>query len=392
MARESVKRKRLSPASRCGTVPLYAYTRMSERYDLVVIGAGPAGCSAALEAATLGLGSVLLLEKERLPRDKPCAGGLSPQSRRVLKRYGLWKAVVQAGYPIHGARLRTPSGRDIILRGGNRTAVVRRSRLDTILVQAAAAAGAVVRPGCLAEGLIGERGRVVGVRAGGAELKAGCVLVANGSLSRFHRHNPPRHRWLACLGRYESVPFRPHTIELVFSRELFPRYGWLFPESPQQVNIGLCLEREWLHGRRIQELFAEFLQRSFAARLAGARPAGELQVHAILPSDRIEHRNLPGTLLAGDAARLVNLFTGEGISYALRSGRLAARALAAGWRRGWSEARIAACYRASLRRLLEPSLRIGGWVCGGGRGVLHLGSRLAGLSLGRRIIYRALAR
>jgi geranylgeranyl reductase family protein len=365
---------------------------MSECYDLVIIGAGPAGCSAALEAASLGLGSVLLLEKENLPREKPCGGGIGPQSRRFLKRRGLWREVARAGYPIHAARLHTPSGQDFVLRGGSRAAVVRRSRLDAILARAAAAAGAVLRPGCPAEGLILERGRAVGVRAGGAELRAGWVLVANGSLTRFHRHSSPRHRWLACLGRYEGVPFRPHTIELLFSQKLFPRYGWLFPESADQVNIGLCLEHEWLRGRRIQDLFAEFLLRHFATRLSGARPMGELQVHTILPSDRIELRNVPGTLAAGDAARLVNLFTGEGISYALRSGRLAARALAAGLERGWSDERVAACYRAGLRRHLEPSLRIGGWVCGSGRAFLHLGSRLAGLSLGRRFIYRTLAR
>ncbi len=365
---------------------------MSECYDLVIIGAGPAGCSAALEAASLGLGSVLLLEKEAIPRDKTCAGGISPQSRRFLRDRGLWPEVSRAGYPIHGARLRTPSGRDFLLRGGSRAAVVRRSRLDAILARAAVEAGAVLRSGCPAEGLIRERGRVVGVRAGGAELRAGWVLVANGSLTRFQRPKPPRHRWLACLGRYEGVPFHPHTIELIFSRELFPRYGWLFPESANQVNIGFCLEAGWLRGRRLQDLFADFLRQSFASRLEGARPMGELRVHTILPNDRVELRNIPGTLLAGDAARLVNLFTGEGISYALRSGRLAARALAAGLQRGWSDERVASCYRAGLRRHLEPSLRIGGWICGGGRGLLRLGSRLAGLSLGRRLIYRTLSR
>jgi geranylgeranyl reductase family protein len=364
---------------------------MSEWFDLVVIGAGPAGCSAALEAASHGLGSVLLLEKEQIPREKICAGGLSPQSRRFLKRRGLWAAVSRAGYPIRAARLRTPGGRDFILDGRSRTAVIRRSRLDTILAEAAAQAGAVVRRGCLAEGLMTERGRVTGVRAGGAELRAGCVLVANGSLSRFHRQKPPRRQWLACLGRYEGVRFRPYTIELIYGRELFPRYGWLFPESALEANIGLCVERGSLRGRRLQDLFADFLHRYLGPRCAGARLIGQLQFHAILPSDRIEHGNLPGTLLAGDAARLVNLFTGEGISYALRSGWLAARALEIGWKRGWSEERIAACYRASLRLFLEPSLRIGGLVCGGGRGVLHLGSQLAGIGWGRRLIYRVLA-
>jgi geranylgeranyl reductase family protein len=364
---------------------------MSESFDLVIIGAGPAGCSAALEAASLGLGSVLLLEKEHMPREKICAGGLSPQSRRFLKRRGLWAAVSRAGYPIHAARLRTPGGRDFILDGRSRAAVIRRSRLDAILAQAAARAGAVVRPGCPVEGLMIERGRVTGVRAGGAELRAGCVLVANGSLSSFHRQKPPRRQWLACIGRYEGVRLRPHTIELIYGRELFPRYGWLFPESTLEANIGLCVESGSPRGRRIQDLFEEFRQRYLGPRCAGARQTGPLQFRTIFPSDRIERGSLPGTLLAGDAARLVNPFTGEGISYALRSGRLAARALAIGRRRGWNDERIAARYRASLRFCLEPSLRMGGLICGGGRGLLHLGSRLAGAAWGRRLIYRVLS-
>jgi geranylgeranyl reductase family protein len=364
---------------------------MSEWFDLVVIGAGPAGCSAALAAALHGLGSVLLLEKEQIPREKVCAGGLSPQSRRFLKRRGLWAQVGQAGYPIRAARVHTPGGRDFILDGRSRSAVIRRSRLDAILAQAAAQAGAVVRPGCPAEGLISERGRVTGVRAGGGELRAGCVLVANGSLSCFRRRQPPRRQWLACLGRYEGVRLRPHTIELIYGRELFPRYGWLFPESAREANIGVCVELGSLRGRRTQDLFAEFRHRYLGPRCADARQIGQLQFHTILPSDRIEHRSLPGTLLAGDAACLVNLFTGEGISYALRSGWLAARALEIGWKRGWSDDRIAARYRASLRLSLEPSLRLGGLMCGGGRRLLHLGSRLAGVGWGRRLIYRALS-
>jgi flavin-dependent dehydrogenase len=192
------------------------------------------------------------------------------------------------------------------------------------------------------------------------------------------------------------VPFDPHTIELFFDPELFPRYGWLFPESPRQVNVGFCVES----GERrrpaqasapvLLELLQRFLRRNLGARLASARPLGRPRFHPILPSSRILHRSLPGSLLAGESLRLVNPFTGEGLSYALASGRLAGRLAAAALRLDWKDSRTARLYCRSLRRELEPSLRVGDWISRRGRPLLHLAGRAAGTRLGEQLIYRAL--
>ena len=369
---------------------------MDERFDVVVIGAGPAGSSAARETALRGAGSVLLLEREEWPRDKVCAGGLSPPARRVLCRMGLWPRVLPLGYPIRAARLRTPGGRELLVSGRRTCLVVRRHLLDALLAEQAVRAGAVLRTGCTALGLILEQGRVVGVKAGGASIGARRVILASGAGSRFGlRPPPPSSRWLACLARYEAVPFEPHTIELFFDPELFPRYGWLFPESRTQVNIGFCLARGQQYGSSAEmgprELLERFLRRNLGERMASALPLGRPRFHPILPSSRVLHHSLPGTLLAGDCLGLVNPFTGEGLSYALASGRLAGRMTASALRFGWAEPRIRRLYGRALRTSLEPSLRIGGWISRRGRPLLHLAARAAGSRLGGRLIYRALS-
>ena len=367
---------------------------MDERFDVVVVGAGPAGSSAAREAARCGAGSVLLLERNAWPRDKVCAGGLSPPARRVLRRMGLWERVLPLGYAIRAARLRTPSGRELRVSGRRASLVVRRRRLDALLAEEAVSAGAELRSGCRAQGLLLDDGRVRGVKVDGACIGARRVIVAGGAGTRCPCLPPPAERWLACLARYEGVPFDPHTIELYFDPEIFPRYGWLFPESRRQVNVGLCLVRGAQAGPPTglgpRELLERFLCRSLGARMASARLLGRPRWHPILPSARILHRSLPGSLLAGDSLRLVNPFTGEGLSYALASGRLAGRLTAACLRFDWPESRITRLYRRALRLELEPSLRIGAWFSRRGRPLLHAAARAAGTRLGARLIYRTL--
>ncbi len=368
---------------------------MDERFDVVVIGAGPAGSSAAREAARCGAGSVLLLERKPWPRDKVCAGGLSPPARRVLRRMGLWERVLPLGYAIRAARLRTPGGLELRVSGRRTSLIVSRRRLDALLAEEAVRAGAVLRPGCRAQELLVEGGRVRGVMADGERIGARRVIVAGGAGTRCPCLPPPPERWLACLVRYEGVPFDPHTIELYFDPELFPRYGWLFPESRRQVNVGFCLIRGAQAGLPPdlgpQELLERFLRRNLGRRMTSARPLGRPRWHPILPSARILHRSLPGSLLAGDSLRLVNPFTGEGLSYALASGRLAGRLTAACLRFGWPEPRLTRRYRRALRRGLEPSLRLGDWIIRRGRPLLHLAARAASTRLGGHLIYRALS-
>jgi len=146
---------------------------------------------------------------------------------------------------------------------------------------------------------------------------------------------------------------------MYFDAELLPHYGWLFPEPGGTVNLGLCVEPTRRGGRPIRQIFRRFLERHFARRLAGARQLGDWRGHPIVVSDSFGHRAEPGVLLVGEACRLVNAATGEGIAYAIQSGMLAARAMADGLRRGDDVAAVTAAYMRSVRWALELPLRGG---------------------------------
>src|SRR5262249_39568383 len=130
--------------------------RMSvgDRYDVVVIGAGPAGCASAIAARRRGL-SVCVVDKATFPRDKTCGDGLTTNALRLLEQLGLSRAALEgeAGYErVADVVLVAPGGRAIELplpRGrGDFAAVVSRLRLDTAMVELARDAGARV---CLGE-------------------------------------------------------------------------------------------------------------------------------------------------------------------------------------------------------------------------------------------------
>ena len=217
---------------------------MDERFDVVVIGAGPAGCCAAREAALRGAGSVLLLEREEWPRDKVCAGGLSPPARRVLRRMGLWSRVLPLGYPIRAARLRTPGGRELLVSGRRTSLVVRRRLLDALLAEEAVRAGAVLRTGCRAQALLLEQGRVRGVKAGGASIGARRVILAPGAGSRYGLRPPPSSRWLAWPG-----PLRGGAVRAAHHRAVL-RSGALPPLWLALPGVGVAGERRFLPGAR----------------------------------------------------------------------------------------------------------------------------------------------
>ncbi|MBI5502334.1 MAG: NAD(P)/FAD-dependent oxidoreductase [Deltaproteobacteria bacterium] len=327
-------------------------------WDLVVAGAGPAGSIAAREAARRGL-RCLLLDARKFPRLKPCAGGISPRARGVLRRLGLWDKVAAAAYEIQGIRLGGPSGRETTLVGAGSAVVLDRPRLDALLAAEAVAAGATFHDGQRVLGAVREGGRVAGVRTDAGDARARWVVAADGANTRFSTDPRPRHVLHSCMAWFAQFPFRPHVLQMFFDADLAPHYAWLFPEADDRVNVGLCVEADRHTGTPIREVFRRFLERHYAAELSRARPLGEWRGHPLVVTDSIEHHAAPGVLLAGEACRLVNPATGEGISYAMESGRLAADFVADALRDREAPLATAKRYERSLRWHIEPGLRGG---------------------------------
>ncbi len=333
---------------------------MSEEREVVIVGAGPAGAAAALGLARAGVRGVLVLERQALPRDKVCAGGLGPKARAELQRLGLWERVAARAYPISGVRLVSPGGREAFAAGQASAHVLRRRELDGLLLEAARAAGVEVRTRCRVTGLVWRGGRVVGVRAAEQELGARWVLLAHGATGHLGDLAEARPRRLlhTCLARFEELALRPNAVEMVWDQALRPHYGWLFPESDSAANIGLCIAAGQLGHRSVRALFARFLERRFGPRVRAARQVGAWRSHPISVSTRVRHAAPPGCLALGEATRLVNPATGEGIAQALTSGRLAAEALGA-MRAGLPEREAVRRYAWGLTRELQLGFALG---------------------------------
>lgn len=317
-------------------------------WDLVVVGAGPAGCAAAL--ALLGRrpdARVLLLDKAAFPRDKPCGDGIAPHAVDELERLGAADAVADA--PAVGwLHLHSPHGVTSSGQPSRPLRVVPRRVFDARLVAAATARGAVLRRARVRR--LRDRGDSVAVD----DELARVVVGADGANSSVRRllgaaPNPPDALAVAVRGYAPAAaPGSEDALVIAMVSEGWPAYWWSFPLAPGYgcggANVGYGLVRSSLARGR------DDLHGRLAALVPGppADPA-TLRVHHLPLTLRRPAPAQGRVLLAGDAASLINPLTGEGIYYALLSGRLAGIAAAAD-----DPARR---YRALLRRALGPHLR-----------------------------------
>ncbi|MDT4943347.1 MAG: hypothetical protein QOH14_80 [Pseudonocardiales bacterium] len=335
------------------------------RFDAVIVGAGPAGSTAALCLARAGA-RVALVDRRAFPRDKACGDLVGPRGVRLLAELGV--AVADARQ-VGDMIVVGPSGRRVLLPAfpgrdypGHALAVSRLG-LDRALFDAAVAAGAYpVRD--LFVGLSGDPRTPTGVQlAGGGELRAGVVIGADGATSRVAAAaglvEAQRALWGFALRAYLDAPVDlPHI--LLWEPEPwrpFPGYGWIFPTADGRANIGLgvgvgadrVLARQ--AGERFDDFCAHLRRQGLLPNAAGPLPnaasGGGQRLGGWLKMGVIGTVPARGTvLLAGDAAGLINPLQGEGIAQAMFSGRAAATAILTGGPAGAADH-----YRASLRPL-----------------------------------------
>jgi len=301
--------------------------RVSARWDAVVVGAGPAGSATALQLARAGA-RVLLLDRARFPRDKPCSEYLSPESTRVLERLGpnvLGAVAAASPARLRGMKVVAPSGAAVVGRFDTFSYALPRTRFDAILRDAAEAAGAEVREGVKVEEVLYDRGAVAGVVARDT-YRARIVVGADGLRSVVARRLGPVH----AIGP-KRVAFTAHVAAVRDVHELGemhvgrPGYVGLGPIGNGVTTVALVLPlAEARRGKRFFEELNRFP--GVAGRFDGRR-----MVRPILatgPFARWSRRPVAnGALLVGDAADFFDPFTGQGIYSALRGAELAAAAI-----------------------------------------------------------------
>lgn len=279
-------------------------------WDVAVVGAGPAGASAARAAAQTGA-SVLLLEKAELPRYKRCGGGLIGPSQAALT--GLDVPVRDTVGRItftHDGRKRFTRSADAFL------PMVLRSELDLLLVEAAQAAGAEVRTG-VTVGAYAEEDGVVTLGTSTGPVWARAVVAADGSASRASAYVGVQCDQVD-LGLECELPspggWDGHV--LLDWGPVPGSYGWVFPKG-ETLTVGVIGARE--SGEALRDYYRAFVA-SLGLDLATAVHDGGHLTRVRAAGSPLQRGQV---LVAGDAAGLLEPWTREGISFALRSGRLA---------------------------------------------------------------------
>ena len=316
--------------------------------DVIVVGAGPAGASAAAHLCRAGL-SVLLLDKRRFPRDKVCGDFVGPVALAELERLGVVATPEFGGVNrIRRAALHV-DGRFIVERdlptvpGLCRwAAVIPRQQLDGWIVEAAVGAGAELR-----EGMRVLRYRtspedvavtVAGPAGDETTVRARFLVGADGSASDVARQLrgggiPRADRAIAVRAYVEGIDGPAARADLFFGRASFPGYGWIFPTGEGTANLGVGMMLETLPATRdnLRELLARCLRddASMRERIGGGRIVGRVTGWPLATFNPRIPIVAARTVLTGDAAALINTVNGEGIQYALASGRWAAEALTA---------------------------------------------------------------
>jgi geranylgeranyl reductase family protein len=326
-------------------------------WDVVVVGAGPAGSAAARAAGRAGR-SVLLLERAELPRYKTCGGGIIGLSRRELPE-GMeppYRDIVTAITFTHdGQRERTRRARRPLF------GLVNRDEFDAALAKAAVEAGAELREGVTVTGIdlaetvpdSGSASRLDGTTAlddtpdhaaegtmalrvdgasdgmdsvTGGVIRARAVVGADGSASRVARFVGVRARQVD-LGLEVEVSVPP-TLAAAWAGRIgldwgpIPgSYGWVFPKG-ESLTVGVIAARG--NGEATKRYLNAYLTRLGLADYPPAVSSGHLTRCREADSPLARGR----AIVAGDAAGLLEPWTREGISYALRSGRLAGEAAA----------------------------------------------------------------
>lgn len=329
-----------------------------QEFDIIIVGAGPAGCAAARTLARGGW-RVGLFDRAQFPREKTCGDALIPDAHTALEKLGLRERVEQIAYPTAALRLISFNGSEVTVRG--KTASTPRIRLDALLLEAAQEAGVLFHPlhdFVSVRDVAGERYEAA-FNAGqeSVTVSAAWVLLATGA-----NVVPVAHVGLLDRAEPSSFAVRQYVRnprlgkdfnELVFilDHTVHGGYGWVFPGPENVFNIGIGYFGSTRKHGRLRDDFDAFVKSQPLVKdlMSDGEVVSPLK-GAPLRTGLTGARFADGGILAtGECVGATFPLTGEGIGKALETGVLAAEQLLAHAPQGRKA--VAEAYTASMAAL-----------------------------------------
>jgi geranylgeranyl reductase family protein len=347
---------------------------MSNDYDVIVVGAGPAGSICARSLGIAGV-QVLLIDKAQFPRDKACGDFISARLCDQMRRLGLYDAVKKVPHClIEDLLFSHPKvGSFYVKESLNRESstgfVCRRKHLDAVLFEEAEKCVDVLA-GVKVKGLVMENGQVIGVQTEDRTIRTKVVVGADGAngvtakalgVETFDEN----HHAVAVRSYYSNIKGLTSSVELHFLDQVQPGYFWIFPVdlAAGEANVGLGILSRDVRYRdlKMKQLLSDLVKEhpQFRERFAEAHCSEPIKGWSLPFGSKRRSLAFNGAVLIGDAAGLIDPMSGEGIENAFRSAECASlkiqKALIAN---DFSQSSLAE-YEKAVEAMLRPELRKG---------------------------------
>ncbi|MDO8624569.1 MAG: geranylgeranyl reductase family protein [Candidatus Diapherotrites archaeon] len=322
-------------------------TASKTTFDVIVVGAGPGGSACAMYLGNAGL-RVLLLDKAVFPRDKTCGDAIGAKSQAVMRELGFLNEIESIDHAkIYGVLFSSPNQATVTIQfpdsdpqTGKGGYCIRREVFDDFVFQHAKAHTNVTAIEAFqVTELVQENGFVTGIKGTdiktkqNAQFSAKAVVGADGASSIVATKLGlnaviPDHDCLALRAYYDGISGMTPNIEIHFVDSLLPGYFWIFPLENGRANVGVGMVTKDIKSHKIslqKEMFSVIENHPmFKERFRNATRTSDVKGWRLPFGSYRRKVNGNGWVLIGDAASLVDPFSGEGISNAMYSGKIAA--------------------------------------------------------------------